>query len=117
MRPINITDMLKTEYQFGEVHDLASQLKAEEDRVQFKNIFTNANGGVSLLAFKAGQKLDTHLAPAEVMVYVAEGEVEFTMLDKPHAIKAGCFILMGEGVAHSVAANTDAKVMLVKIKS
>lgn len=117
MRLINITDMLKTEYKFGEVHDLASQLKAEEDRIQFKNIFTNDNGGVSLLAFKAGQKLDTHLAPAEVMVYVTEGEIEFTMLDKPHTIKTGCFLLMGERVAHSVVANTDAKVMLVKIKS
>lgn len=109
--------MLKTEYKFGEAVDLVSQLKAEEDRVQFKNIFTNANGGVSMLAFKAGQKLDTHLAPAEVMVYVFEGEIEFTMLDKPHTIKTGSFILMGEGVAHSVVANTDAKVMLVKIKS
>lgn len=109
--------MLETEYKFGEVHDLAKQLEAGEERVHFKNIFSNANGGVALLAFKAGQKLDTHLAPAEVMVYVVEGEVEFTMLDKKHVIKTGHFMLMGEGVPHSVVANTDTKVMLVKVKA
>ena len=108
--------MLETEYKFGEVHDLAKQLEAGEERVHFKNIFTNTGGGVSLLAFKAGQKLETHLSPAEVMVYVVEGEIEFTMLDKLHTIKTDHFMLMGQGVPHSVMAKTDAKVLLVKIK-
>ena len=111
--------MLETEYKFGEVHDLAKQLEAGEERVHFKNIFTNTGGGVSLLAFKAGQKLETHLSPAEVMVYVVEGEIEFTMLDKLHTIrthKTEHLMLMGQGVPHSVVAKTDAKVLLVKIK-
>lgn len=117
MNHLKTTDMLETDYKFGEVHELAKQLEAGEERVQFRNIFTDNNGGVELLAFKAGQKLDTHLSPAEVMVFVVEGEVEFTMIDKPHTIKAGFFMLMGQGVPHSVVAATDAKVMLVKIKA
>lgn len=108
--------MIDTEYKFGEVHNLTAQIENGENRVQFKNIFGNANGGISLLAFKAGQKLDTHTAPAEVMVYVIEGEIEFTMLDTPHTIKAGGFLLMGADVAHSVSARTDAKVALFKVK-
>ena len=39
------------------------------------------------------------------------------MLDRPHVIKAGEFMLMGEDVRHSVAALADSKVMLVKIRS
>ncbi len=109
--------MLNTDYRFGAVHDLASQIGGETDKVCFKNIFENANGGVSLLAFKAGQALAEHLAPAEVMVYVNEGEVKFTMLDEPHVIKTGEFMLMGEDVRHSVVALADSKVMLVKIRS
>lgn len=108
--------MLDTEYKFGEVHDLASQVEQGEEHVQFKRVFENGNGGVSLLAFKAGQKLDEHLAPAEVMVCVTEGEIDFTLIDKPHTIKAGEFMLMGAGVPHSVVANADSKVMLVKVK-
>ena len=109
--------MLETDFKFGEVHHLAAQIEAGNDRVHFKHIFNNANGGVSLLAFKAGQKLDEHLAPAELMVTVLEGEIVFTMIDKPHTIAAGEFLLVGQGVPHSVVATKDSKVMLTKIKA
>lgn len=108
--------MMTTEYKFGEVHKLATQIENGPERVVFKHIFENANGGVSLLAFKAGQNLAQHLAPAEVMIYVLEGEVEFTMIDRPHTLKSGDFMLMGEGVPHSVAARSDSKLILIKIK-
>lgn len=108
--------MLDTEYKFGEVKQLASQVAQGTDHVQFKKVFDNENGGVSLLAFNAGQKLDEHLAPAEVMVYVLEGEIIFNMAGNPHSIRAGEFLLMGAGVPHSVVATTDSKLMLIKVK-
>lgn len=108
--------MLDTDFKFNEVNPLLSQISADCSKVQFKNIFNNANGGVALIAFKAGQKLDTHEAPAEIMVNVLEGEVIFTILGKPHIIRTGEFILMGNGVPHRVEAKKDSKVMLVKIR-
>ena len=108
--------MLDTDYKFGGVHGLAAQIENGEDRVHFKNIFTNGNGGVALVAFKAGQKLDTHTAPAEVMITVLEGEIEFTMIVRTMDIKAGQFVLMGADVPHSVVAKADTKMMLTKIK-
>ena len=112
-----ITIMLDTEYRFGEVYPLASQIRSTDDRAHFKNIFSTANGGVVLVALKAGQVLDTHTAPAEVMVNVVEGKIEFTMLDKVHTISAGEFLLMGHDVPHSVKAVADSKMMLVKVKA
>lgn len=109
--------MIETEYKFGEVHTLTDQIQSATDHVQFHRIFENVNGGVVLLALKAGQKLAEHLAPAELMVNVIEGSIEFTMIDKPHTINAGEFMLVGEGVPHSVIANADSKVMLIKIKA
>lgn len=109
--------MLQTEYKFGKVYTLADQVETAADKVQFKGIFGNDNGGVALLGFKAGQVLDTHLAPAELMVTVLEGEINFTMLDHTERIAAGQYMLVGQGVAHSVAALTDAKIMLTKVKS
>lgn len=108
--------MIDTEVKFGEVHDLAAQIENGSDHVHFQSIFSNPNGGVSLVAFKAGQKLDPHMAPAEVMVYVLEGEIEFTMLDRPNILKPGQFLLMGADVSHSVRALGDSKLMLVKVK-
>lgn len=109
--------MLNTDYKFGEVHNLTAQIETCNDKVQFKHIFNNENGGVVIVAFKKDQKLDTHTAPAEVMVNVLEGEIEFKMLDKPHTIKAGEFLLMGKDVPHSVVAKDDSKLMLIKINA
>ena len=109
--------MLESIYKFGEVHKLADQIEIGDDRVQFKNIFENNNGGVALVAFKNGQALSEHLAPAEIMVCVVEGKVEFTMIDKPHTLNEGEFILVGEGVPHSVVAKANSKLMIVKVKT
>ncbi|MDE7160508.1 MAG: cupin domain-containing protein [Muribaculaceae bacterium] len=109
--------MLETDYKFGEVHVLANQVESGADRVHVKSIFSTSNGGVALVAFKAGQALDTHVTPAEVMVTVLEGEVEFTILDAVHHLKAGEFLLLGAEVPHSVKAPVDAKLMLAKIKA
>lgn len=108
--------MLDTEFKFGEVNALANQINQDCNRVHFKRIFENSNGGVSMLAFKQGQQLDTHIAPAEVMIYVIEGEIEFTMFSTPHTIHQGEFLLIGAGVEHSVTALADSKVVLFKVK-
>lgn len=108
--------MLVTDYKFGEVNALANQIETGSDKVHFKHIFNNDNGGVALVAFKAGQSLDTHVAPADVMVNVLEGEIEFTILDKVHTLRGGEFLLLGANVPHSAAAMADSKMMLVKVK-
>lgn len=112
----NIKTMLKTDYKFGEAFPLALQVEKDDSKVGFRDIMNNGNGGIALLAFTAGQELAKHLAPAEVMVYILEGEIVFTMIDRPVKLRQGDAFLMGDGVPHSVKAATDAKVMLVKIK-
>lgn len=109
--------MLQTELKFGEVFALDTMIEADTVGPQFKNIFKNDNGGVAVLAFKTGQRLDKHLSPAELMVYVVEGEIVFTMIDRLHTLKKGDFLLVGEGVPHEVFARTDSKVLLVKVKA
>lgn len=109
--------IMKTNFKFGEVFKFTEAVDYDDERVAFKPIFETKDGGVSLLAMRAGQKLETHTAPFEVMVTVCEGEVEFTMLDMTHTIKAGEFMLMGANVPHSVVAKAEAKLMLVKVKN
>lgn len=107
---------MKTNFKFGEIIRFNEAVEYNADKVEFKTVFETSKGGISLIAMKSGQKLDTHTAPFEVMVTVCEGEVEFTMLDQSKRIKAGEFLLMGANVPHSVVANVDSKIMLVKIK-
>lgn len=107
---------MKTNFKFGEVLKFNEAIEYNSEKVEFKQVFETTKGGVALVAMKAGQKLDTHSTPFEVMVTVCEGEIEFTMLDKSHRLKAGEFLLMGADVPHSVVANSDSKIMLVKVK-
>ena len=107
----------KTDFKFGEVYRLSDQIQNADDKVQFRNIFETSHGGVALVAFKAGQMLDEHVAPAEVMVNVLEGEILFNMAGIPHHISAGEFLLMGQDVLHSVEAVTDARLMLIQVKA
>ena len=108
--------IMKTNFKFGEIVNFNDAISYNSEKVAFTPVFETSKGGVSLVALKAGQKLDTHTAPFEVMVTVCEGEIEFTMLEQSKRIKAGEFLLMGANVAHSVVANKDSKLMLVKIK-
>lgn len=108
--------MIDTKVKFGEVQNLAAQIEKGSDHVHFQNIMSNENGGIVLVAFEAGQKLDRHVAPAELMVNVLEGKIEFTMLDTPHTLRAGQFMLVGAEVPHSVKALADSKMMLIKVK-
>lgn len=108
---------MNTNYKFGEIIKFDDVISYSDERVAFENIFETNYGGVSVLAMKAGQKLDTHTAPFEVMVTMCAGEVDFTMLDMTHNLKAGEFLLMGANVPHSVIAKQDSIITLVKIKN
>lgn len=109
--------MMTTDFKFSEVFPLASKIVADADKVKFQGVFSNDNGGVSLVAFRKGQKLDEHVAPAELMVVALEGEVEFTVVGKPNILRQGDFMLVGKDARHSVVANADSKLMLIKIRS
>lgn len=107
---------MKTNYKFGEVIKHSNVIDYLPEKINSKIIFETVNGGIIFLAIKKGQKLDPHTTPFEVMVNVCEGEIEFTMIDKPHKMAEGDFILMGANVMHSVVAKKDSKLMLVKIR-
>lgn len=108
--------MLDTNYHFGTAYVLSYQIKPSDERVEYQEIWKNSNGGVALVGLKAGQELTNHTAPFEVMVNVLEGEIDFTMNNYTTTMIGNNFILMGANVPHSVKANKDSKIMLVKIK-
>lgn len=105
-----------TAYNCDEVYNLSSQIKIGDDKAQFHKIFSDDNGSVVLVALKGGQSIGTHTAPENVMVYVLEGDIEFTTPGKVNRIKSGEFMLMRADVPHSLKAFADSKITLVKIR-
>ena len=103
-----------TDLRFGEVLRLTDQIKSSSDKVEFLNVMNTSNGGVALMALETGQKLVSHVAPAELFVLILEGEIVFTVEDKGNLMKEGDILMIGEGVRHAVECVRNAKVLLCK---
>ena len=82
-----------------------------------KTIEDKKTGTVTVFAFDAGQKLSEHKAPFNAIVYLADGEGEFTIGGKKHLLKAGELLIMPANIPHSVNAKKKFKMMLVMVKS
>ena len=81
-----------------------------------KTIEDKKTGTVTVFAFDAGQKLSEHTVPYNAVVYLVDGEGEFTIGGKKNTVKAGQIIVMPAGVPHSVNAAKRFKMMLVMIR-
>jgi|SRR6185312_9698260 len=65
-----------------------------------------------LFAFKAGQQIKEHVTSSQLLVQVLRGRITFTASGKNEMLQTGKILQVEANVAHSVAATTDA-VMLI----
>ena len=72
----------------------AKELEYKAGEVVTKEIFSNGNGSVTLLAFAGGAMLARHSVPFDVFVYVMEGAVEFEVEDQRQHLDADDAILL-----------------------
>lgn len=87
-----------------------------ENEVNRTTIFSSTNGSINIIALKRGQNLSTHLAPADAMVQVIEGRLDFKVNEIEQTMEAGQFIMMSKGTPHSLKAVEDTKFVLTLIK-
>ena len=64
------------------------------------------------IVLHAGKSLREHSAPGEITVQCLEGEVEFGTPDAMHLLHAGDFLHLRRGEPHSLAARSDASLLL-----
>ena len=60
----------------------------------------------------AGEKLRQHDTPGELTVLCIEGEVEFTVGDKPHLLRTGDWLHLAPRAPHALRALQDATLLL-----
>ncbi len=83
----------------------AKELEYKAGEVVTKEIFSNGNGSVTLLAFAGGAMLARHSVPFDVFVYVMEGAVEFEVEDQRQHLDADDAILLPANSPHTVLAD------------
>ena len=69
---------------------------------------------VVLIVLEQGKELKSHTSPSNAFVYVAEGEILFTLKGKEHCLLAGQTISFGAEETHAVKAVKNSRFLLVK---
>ena len=108
---------MKTQEEIKTPFRLSKELEYKTGDVVAKEILSNDNGSVTLLAFDSNAMLARHSVTADVLVYVIEGSLEFEVEDQRHQLRAGDSILLPANTPHTVLALENTKVMLTRLKT
>ena len=108
---------MKTQEEIKTPLRLADELEYKAGEVLTKDVFSNDNGSVRLLAFARGAMLARHSVPFDVFAYVVEGAVEFAVEDQRQHLTGGNAILLPANTPHTVLALEDSRILLTKIKA
>jgi quercetin dioxygenase-like cupin family protein len=94
--------------------NLADLVAYHPDKLQTKLLAEKEAGKIILLAFAAGQELKTHTAPVDVLLTGLEGEAQLTVGQHTHAFRVGQVIRIPALAPHSLIAQSDFKMLLIK---
>ena len=90
-------------FEKGKIFNENATIDYAEGGVVSKELIHNGSGSVTLFSFDAGQGLSEHYAPYDALVQVIDGEMELTVEDAKHVIKAGEAFIIPSGARHSVS--------------
>lgn len=93
---------MKPLYQGGDVATLKELIDYEEETIAKREILSNNDMKLILMAFDGGEKLSPHRAPANAVLAVLEGEAKVNYEGEDHELKAGDIIYCEEGGCHSI---------------
>lgn len=108
---------MKTQEEIKTPLYLPDELKVKTGEVVTKDVFSNNNGSVMLVAFDKGAMFARHQVPADVLAYVIDGAVEFEVDDTRHHLEAGNAILLPASTPHTVLGLKPARVLLTRINA
>ena len=103
-------------FEKGKVFNENAVIDYAEGGVVSKELIHNDSGSVTLFSFDAGQGLSEHFAPYDALIQVIEGEMELTVEDTKHVIKAGEAFIIPSDARHSVNAAQRFKMMITMIR-
>lgn len=97
------------------VFSLLKSLDYADGAVAKKVVLRNNGGSIILLAVDKDQVVATHSVPADVLVHLVEGQMEFTLQGEPLNMTAGDAIVLRPGQLHSLRAITRFKVIVTRL--
>jgi len=100
----------------SEVFDIAVMVDYAEGSIVSRTLIESKGGTVTLFALDAGQSLSEHTAPFDALVFVFDGEGEFTVGGKAHRVATGQVLMMPADIPHAVKAEEPFKMLLTMLR-
>ena len=101
---------------FKKPTNLQQAIDYQDGSIVSRIIFKTGNGSETVFAFAKGQELSEHTVPFEALVFIVDGEGEFTISGTTHTVRAGEVIRMPAGEPHAVKAIEKFKMLLTMVK-
>jgi len=95
---------------------LAAETKYAPNGIVSRTILRTLNSQVVLFGFAEGQELTEHTSTQHATIQVLSGGCEFSLADKPHALKAGDLLYMPPNLPHAVKATQQFSMLLTLSK-
>ncbi|MCD8378508.1 MAG: cupin domain-containing protein [Candidatus Gastranaerophilales bacterium] len=87
----------------------------ETDKIDKKVLLENNESKLTAIAIKKDEMLTQHQSDTDACAYVYDGEVEFHFEAEKFTLKKGELILFKKHDMHSVHANKDSKLLVIRI--
>lgn len=95
------------------IKSLKNDYGYEPESILIKTIFREQTGSIALFILDKEQGLIEHAASSDALVYVLEGDIEFTIAKQNYMLKEGEFLKLPAGIPHSLSAIVKAKMLLI----
>ncbi len=99
------------------VKNLKNDFSFQQDSTIIKMILRKSQGNIVLFAFDKDQGLIEHAASSDALVFIIEGEIEFTISNVKYILKEGDTLTLPAKAPHSLFAIKQTKMLLVIISS
>ncbi|MDL2252482.1 cupin domain-containing protein [Ruminococcaceae bacterium OttesenSCG-928-I18] len=94
---------------------LKDEVQVMPGQVVSKTLVQNEGVGITLFAFDKGEEISTHGSSGDALVYLLEGEGEFTVGGKKRKLTEGECLVMPADIPHAVFAPAAFKMLLVVV--
>lgn len=94
------------------VHSFNDPKEFDDDRIVTQVILETPFSKEIRILLKKGQMMKKHSAPLPIIVHLLEGEIDFGVEDKFHALRKGDILSLAANIPHDLTARKDSIVRL-----
>ena len=95
------------------IKNLKNDYEYQADSITIKTVLKNSNRSIALFILDKEQGLIEHAAMSEALVYILDGEIDFTVSNQNYKLKEGNVLKLPAKIPHSLISIKKSKMLLI----